>query len=294
MANGEATLATGTLIAGYRVEGVLGRGSWGVVYQATQLSLNRAVAVKVLSPEACQDDEFIERFRRESLLQGSLDHPHIVPVHEAGVSEHGPFIAMRMVPGPDLKDLILVGTLDPERTLRILFPVADALDVAHEAGLTHRDVKPHNILIGARDHAFLADFGSIRAAELAPLTGIGQFIGTIDYAAPEQIQGEAPQAGTDVYALTCVLFECLTGSVPFQLPTDAAVLYAHIARPAPLATERCADLPGEIDEVIARGMAKDPADRYPTATETIRSAARALGAPDHPVASLGDPEQSPF
>lgn len=294
MANDDSTLPIGAQIAGYRVEGVLGRGSWGVVYRATQLSLNRAIAVKVLSPDACQDDEFVERFRREALLQGSLDHPNIVPVHEAGACEHGPFIAMRMVPGPNLKDLIQVGTLDPERTLRILLPVADALDAAHDAGLTHRDVKPQNILIGSRDHPFLADFGSIRAAELAPLTGVGQFVGTIDYAAPEQIQGEAPQRATDVYALTCVLFECLTGSVPYQLPTDAAVVYAHIARPVPRATEQRPELPGEIDEVIARGMAKDPAERYASATEAVRDAARALGMPDHPIASLGDPEQSPF
>jgi serine/threonine protein kinase len=294
MATGERTLPAGALVGGYRVESVLGRGSWGVVYQATQLSLNRAVAVKVLGEEACEDAAFLERFRREALLQGSLDHPHIVPVHEAGTSEHGPFIAMRMVPGPNLKELIGVGTLDPERTLRILFPVADALDVAHQAGLTHRDVKPQNILIGTRDHPFLADFGSIRAQEMVPLTGVGQFIGTIDYAAPEQIQGEAPGPATDVYALTCVLFECLTGSVPFELPNDAAVLYAHLARPAPLATERRPELPAEVDDVIARGMAKDPSERFPSALETMRCAARALGMPDHPLASLGNPEQSPL
>jgi serine/threonine protein kinase len=294
MANGDGTLPNGTQIGGYRVEGVLGRGAWGVVYRATQLSLNRAVAVKVLSREACEDHAFLERFRREALMQGSLDHPHIVPVHEAGVSEHGPFIAMRMVPGPTLKDLIQAETLDPERTLRILFPVADALDVAHGAGLTHRDVKPQNILIGSRDHPFLADFGSIRAQEMVPLTGVGQFIGTIDYASPEQIQGEAPGNATDVYALTCVLFECLTGSVPFLLPNDAAVLYAHLTRPAPAASERRPELPAEIDEVIARGMAKDPAERFGSATEAMRSAARALGMPEHPITSLGDAEQSPF
>jgi serine/threonine protein kinase len=293
MATGDATLPAGTLIGGYRVEGVLGRGSWGVVYRATQLSLNRAVAVKVLGADACEDEAFLERFRREALMQGSLDHPHIVPVHEAGASEHGPFIAMRMVPGPNLKDLIVVGTLDPERTLRILFPVADALDVAHEAGLTHRDVKPQNILIGTRDHPFLADFGSMRAREMVPLTGTGQFIGTIDYAAPEQIQGEAPGPATDVYALTCVLFECLTGSVPFELPNDAAVLYAHLARPAPPATDRRPELPVEIDDVIARGMAKDPAERFPSAMDAMRDAARALGMPDHPIVSIGDPERSP-
>jgi serine/threonine protein kinase len=166
--------------------------------------------------------------------------------------------------------------------------------VAHGAGLTHRDVKPQNILIGSRDHPFLADFGSIRAQEMVPLTGVGQFIGTIDYASPEQIQGEAPGNATDVYALTCVLFECLTGSVPFLLPNDAAVLYAHLTRPAPAASERRPELPAEIDEVIARGMAKDPAERFGSATEAMRSAARALGMPEHPITSLGDAEQSPF
>src|ERR687895_763358 len=187
----------------------------GVVYEATQLSLNRTVALKILAANLSDDPAFRERFRREGLLQAAIDHPHIVTVYEAGETEHGLFLAMRLVRGPNLKDMVLAREIDAGRTLRILAPVADALDAAHEEGLIHRDVKPQNILVGGRDHAFLADFGLTKLPGEKSLTETGQFLGTLDYVAPEQIVGERATARTDVYAFGAVLCECLTGSVPY-------------------------------------------------------------------------------
>ena len=264
-------------MAGYRVDGVLGQGGMGVVYRATQLSLNREVALKVLASEFGEDPGFRARFRREGQLQAALDHQHIVPVYEAGQTEHGLFLAMRLIDGPTLKDLILKHQLDPRRSLRILAQVAQALDAAHGAGLIHRDVKPQNILIERGDRVYLADFGLIKAPDDAGrLTGTGQFLGTIDYVAPEQIQGEPATAASDCYALTGVLYECLTGQVPFPRPTEAAVLHAHMVQPRPRVTEQRPDLPEAIDGVIAAGMARDPAERPDSAGELIKQAVQAL------------------
>jgi predicted Ser/Thr protein kinase len=273
-------LSPGTIVSGYRVDGVLGEGGMGVVYRATQLSLNRTVALKILATELSEDRAFRERFRREGHLQAAIDHQHIVTVYEAGDSEHGLFLAMRLIRGPTLKDMIFSGELDPARTLRILTQVAGALDTAHDVGLTHRDIKPQNILIGADDHAYLADFGLTRASDEVSLTETGQFIGTIDYVAPEQIQGLGTTARSDIYSLTAVLYEALTGVVPFLRMNEAAVLFAHIAETAPPVTERQSDLPPEIDAVIARGMAKIPEDRYASAGELIADARAALGGDD--------------
>jgi predicted Ser/Thr protein kinase len=270
-------LSAGTIVSGYRVDGVLGEGGMGVVYRATQLSLNRTVALKILATELSQDGAFRERFRREGLLQAAIDHQHIVTVYEAGDTEHGLFLAMRLIRGPTLKDMILAGELDPARTLRILTQVAGALDTAHDVGLTHRDIKPQNILIGADDHAYLADFGLTQASDEVSLTETGQFIGTIDYVAPEQIQGLGATARSDVYSLTAVLYEALTGVVPFLRMNEAAVLFAHISEAAPPVTERRSELPAEIDAVIERGMAKNPDDRYASAGELIADAKAAFG-----------------
>lgn len=266
-----------TVVAGYRIDGTLGEGGMGTVYRATQLSLERVVALKVLTAELSADPAFRERFRREGLLQAALDHPHIVTVYEAGATDNRLFLAMRMVEGPTLKDLILRRQLDDRRALRLLTQVADALDAAHAKGLIHRDVKPQNVLVGAGDHAYLADFGLIKAVDdHGPLTGTGQFIGTIDYVAPEQIQGDPATATSDCYALTGVLFECLTGQVPFLRPNEAATLHAHVLQPPPKISELRPDLPAELDDVIAHGMAKDPAARPATAVELIMEAQRAL------------------
>ena len=248
----------------------------GAVYEATQLSLNRVVALKLLAPNLSDDAGFRARFEREGHVQAALDHDHIVSVYEAGQSEYGLFLAMRLIPGPTLKQLILDRELDPRRSVRLLAQVAHALDVAHDAGLIHRDIKPQNILIGRGDHAYLADFGLIKAPDEARLTGTGQFIGTIDYVAPEQIQGDPATPASDIYALTGVLYECLTGEVPFPKPSEAATLHAHVMSPPPTVSERRPDLPTALDGVIAQGMAKDPWSRPGRAAELIQSASRAL------------------
>jgi serine/threonine-protein kinase len=248
----------------------------GAVYQATQLSLNRVVALKLLAPNLGDDPGFRARFEREGQVQAALDHDHIVPVYEAGQSEYGLFLAMRLIPGPTLKHLILDDSLDPRRSVRLLAQVANALDAAHRAGLIHRDIKPQNILIGERDHAYLADFGLIKAPDEARLTGTGQFIGTIDYVAPEQIQGDPATPASDIYALTGVLYECLTGEVPYPKPSEAATLHAHVMQPPPVLSERRPDLPPALDGVIAQGMAKDPWSRPSLAAELIQAASRAL------------------
>jgi hypothetical protein len=270
-------MKAGDHVAGYRIERVLGRGGMGTVYEATQLSLNRTVALKILAPQLTEDLHFRERFRREGHIQAAIDHPHIVTVYEAGEADAGLFLAMRLVRGSTLKDMIVGRDLEGARTLRLLRPIADALDTAHEVGLTHRDIKPQNILVGVRDHAFLADFGLTKDNSQTGLTRTGQFVGTIDYIAPEQIRGEEAGAPSDIYALTAVLYECLSGVVPYPKPSDAAVLYAHISDAPPLVTDQRPELPSALDEVIARGMAKDPADRQPTATELIAEAERAFG-----------------
>ena len=248
----------------------------GAVYEATQLSLNRVVALKLLAPNLSDDPGFRARFEREGQVQAALDHDHIVSVYEAGQSDYGLFLAMRLIAGPTLKQLILDGDLDPRRSVRLLAQVAQALDSAHDAGLIHRDIKPQNILIGRGDHAYLADFGLIKAPDEARLTGTGQFIGTIDYVAPEQIQGEPATPASDIYALTGVLYECLTGEVPFPKPSEAATLHAHVMSPPPTVSERRPDLPSALDGVVTQGMAKDPWSRPSRAAELVQSAARAL------------------
>ncbi len=252
-------LEKGTTLAGYQVSGILGQGGMGVVYEATQISLNRTVALKVLAPHLSDDISFRERFRREGQIQAGIDHDHIVTVYEAGESEHGFFIAMRLIRGPNLKDMIVARQLDPGRTLRILSPIADALDMAHEAGLIHRDIKPQNILVGGRDQAFLADFGLTKATGEQSLTRTGQFVGTFDYISPEQIKGDRATTQSDVYSLAAVLYECFTGVVPYPKDSEAAVLYAHMADPPPKITDHRPELPATLDEVIATGMAKEPA-----------------------------------
>jgi len=181
-----AVLAPGTIVAAYRIDATVGRGGMGTVYEATQLSLQRTVALKLLSAELSDDADFRERFRREGLLQARLDHPHIIPVYEAGETEQGLFLAMRLVRGSNLKRLITAGELTPVRALHILDQVADALDTAHESGLIHRDIKPQNILVARRDHSYLADFGLTKSPDADSLTQSGQFFGTLNYMAPSE------------------------------------------------------------------------------------------------------------
>jgi serine/threonine protein kinase len=289
-------LAKGTTLAGYRIDGILGQGGMGVVYEATQLSLDRVVALKVLAVHLSDDILFQQRFRREGQIQAGIDHPHIVTVFDSGQTEHGFFIAMRLVRGPTLKDLIVSRQLDAGRTLRILTPVAEALDTAHGAGLIHRDIKPQNILVSGRDHAFLADFGLTKASGDKSMTRTGQFVGTLDYISPEQIRGDRAAVQSDVYALAAVMYECLTGVVPFPKESEAAVLYAHMADPPPRVSDHRPDLPGQLDEVMATAMAKDPAERPAAASalmlEVNRAFSRRMRAAFTPPGPIEVPEET--
>jgi hypothetical protein len=272
-------LRAGETLAGYRIEHVLGSGGMGTVYEATQVSLQRTVALKVLAAHLSDDETFRERFRREAMLQAALEHPHIVTVYEAGESDEGLFIATRLVRGTDLKELIEAGLPAP-RALDVLAQVASALDAAHAAGLVHRDVKPRNILVDDSGVAYLADFGLIRTASGPELTHSGAYVGTLDYVSPEQIRGEAVTARSDLYAFAVVLYECLSGEVPFARDTEAALLYAHLEEPPPRLSERRAELPPALDDILDRGLAKEPADRFESASALIAAAQDALAQSD--------------
>jgi Tol biopolymer transport system component len=274
----------GTRVAGYRIESVIGRGGMGVVYLAEDLSLERKVALKVLPPDLSQDPKFRERFVRESRLAASLDHPNIVPIFEAREADGQLYIAMRYVQGMDLKTLIQRdGALDLERALWILTQAASALDAAHGAGLVHRDVKPGNILIatgaepGSAEHVYLSDFGlTKRTSSDSGMTATGTFVGTLDYAAPEQFEGGTLDARTDVYSLGCVFYECLTGEVPYRRENEAGLVYAHLLAPPPKVTEKRPELPPKLDPVVAKAMAKAPEDRYLTAGALSKAARQAV------------------
>ncbi len=267
-------LEPGSQLAGYRVDEIAGRGGMGVVYRATQAELERTVALKVIAPEFAADDEFRTRFKRESRLAASIEHPNVIPIYEAGESDGVLFLSMRYVEGTDLRALIARhGNLEARQAASIVAQVAEALDAAHRAGLVHRDVKPGNILIAPGEHAYLTDFGlSKRAASESALTKTGRLVGTVDYIAPEQVEGGRVDARTDVYALACVLYHLLTGSVPYEKPSDMARLFAHVNDPPPVPSSAQPAVPREFDEIIARGMAKDPDERYQSAGDFGRAA----------------------
>src|SRR5579859_261743 len=259
--------AAGSLVAGYRVEEPLGAGGMAVVYRARDERLRRLVALKVLAPALAADEEFRWRFTAESRAAAAVDHPHIIPVYEAGQAGHALFIAMRLVTGGDLLGVLArEGPLAPGRAAELLSPVASALDAAHGAGLVHRDVKPANVLVdtgpGRPEHVYLSDFGISKAASSAGLTGTGQFLGTPEYASPEQARGWAVDGRSDQYALACVAWRLLTGTVPFQRDQGLAVLYAHLYEPPPSLDALRPDLPAAAGQVLARAMAKDPGERY--------------------------------
>ena len=282
----------GTELAGFRIESVIGRGGMGVVYGAEQLRYGRKVALKVLAPELSHDRQFRERFEQEWRTAARIEHPSIVPIYEAGEAEDGLYIAMRYIDGTDLRALLgRTGRLPVGRALDILAQVAEALDTVHTHGLVHRDVKPANILVASGEgyeHAYLGDFGVAKQVRTeSGLTQTGAFIGTVDYAAPEQLEGKAVDARADIYALGCVLYQCLTGLRPFEKGSDAATISAHLFEPPPSAHAKRPDLPAELDDVIARALAKPPTDRYPSCRELVRAARDVLAGRQPAAAAAG-------
>jgi tRNA A-37 threonylcarbamoyl transferase component Bud32/streptogramin lyase len=276
-------MGSGTGVGGefleYRIEEPIGQGGMGVVYLAHDLRLKRKVALKLMAPELARDDRYRARFERESELAMSVEHPNVVPIHDAGEAEGRLYLAMRCVDGTDLRALLRrEGALAPARALAIVSQVANALDAAHERGLVHRDVKPSNVLLDPNEHVYLADFGlTRRLSEQAELRGDLVSLGTPAYLAPEQIDGGEVDGRADVYSLGCLLYECVTGEPPFPTGSRLAVAWAHLEQEPPLTTERNGALPTAIDPVIAKAMAKRPEDRYPTCGELVAAATAALG-----------------
>jgi hypothetical protein len=285
-------LRAGAVFAGHRIEAVVGRGGMGVVYRATQLDLDRTVALKVVAPDLLEDESARRRFLQESRLAASIEHPHVIPIYYAGEEDGLPYLVMRFVEGDDGRGVVRRhGALVPERAARVVAQVAGALDAAHAAGLVHRDVKPANVLLAAGDHAYLSDFGLSRhVRSISGATRTGQWVGTLDYVAPEQIRGDAADARTDVYALGCVLFFLLTGTIPFPREGDEAKLWAHLTEPPPPAS--AAGAPPAFDPVIRRALAKSPDERYPSAGDLGRAAeaaaaGRSVDQPERAVARGG-------
>ena len=295
----------GSQIVGYRLLEQIGRGGMAVVYRAIDLRLDRTVALKILAPELARDEAFRHRFTRECRAAAAVDHPCIIPVFDAGEASGVLFIAMRYVSGRDVRTLLdREGPLPALRVVNVIEQVASALDAAHARGLVHRDVKPANMLLdsaagsGQRDHVYLADFGLTKQSQLnSSLTSTGQFLGTLDYIAPEQIEGSKLVDGrADLYSLACAAFEMLCGTPPFQRDQGVAVIWAQISAPPPRLTDRRPDLPPAVDQVLAKAMAKAPGDRYQTCLEfaaALRGAgelaadpAAAAGAPGRPSTQL--------
>ena len=278
-----AGFAAGDRIAGYRLEREIGRGGMAVVFAAYDERLERLVALKVLTPALATDEVFRQRFIAESRAAAAVEDPHIIPVYEAGESDGVLFIAMRLVRGGDLRTLVVqYGSLAPDRAEWIVSAVASALDAAHARGLVHRDVKPANMLLDVRpgrpDHVYLSDFGlSKTALSTGGLSHGGQFVGTIDYAAPEQILGRPVDGRTDQYALGCAAFELLCGQPPYPGGQPPAALYSHLSATAPVAASVRPELPAAVDNVFARVLAKSPADRYGCCLDFARALRAALG-----------------
>ncbi|HEX9350143.1 MAG TPA: extracellular solute-binding protein, partial [Gaiellaceae bacterium] len=279
----------GSDFLGYRIEELIGRGGMGIVYRAYDLRLKRTVALKLVTPELALDERFRERFARETELAMSLEHPNVVPIHDAGEVDGRLYLAMRLVVGTDLRALLRTeGPLEPSRALSICGQVANALDAAHARALVHRDVKPSNVLLDESEHVYLADFGlTRRLEEQSAEAGESRSLGTPAYLAPEQIEGRAVDGRADVYSLGCLLFECLTGEAPFAAGSRLAVAWAHLEEEPPSASGRKPELPEAIDAVLHTAMAKEPEDRYPTCTALLADAEAALGLRQRPILRPG-------
>jgi serine/threonine protein kinase len=267
--------AAGTPFGRYRLLELLGRGGMGEVWRAYDTAANnRTVAIKLLPPHLAGDSTFVERFRREADAAACLNNPHIVPIHNYGEIDGRLYVDMRLVEGRNLQEVLAEGPLEPERAVRIVEQVARALHAAHRIGLVHRDVKPSNILLDDDDFAYLIDFGIARAAGETGLTSTGSTVGTWAYMAPERFKTGAADARSDVYSLTCVLYQCLTGQLPFPADDREQVAFAHMSQPPPKPSAFQSRVSAQMDRVIATGMAKNPDERFAT-TKQLAEAARA-------------------
>ena len=298
-ASAPANVSPGDQIAGYRLEEQIGQGGMAVVYRAHDDRLDRRVALKLLAPGLASDTAFRTRFIRESRAAAAVDHPNIIPVYDAGDAGGFLFISMRYVQGGDVRSLIADGQpLPPARAWHIINQVAAALDAAHAHGLVHRDVKPANMLLdtsgrtggGTRgssdephDHVYLSDFGISKTTVASNLTSTGQFVGTLDYIAPEQIEGQSIDGRTDEYSLACAAFELLSGGPPYRRSLGLALINAHLAEAPPSLVARRPELPPAVDLVLAKAMAKDPAQRYATCVQFATDLGRALGLAAGPI-----------
>ena len=284
-------LAPGTLFAGHRIEAAVGRGGMGVVYRARQLELDRVVAVKVIKPELLDDPQIRRRFLQEARTAAKIDHPNVIPLHYAGVEDDVAYIVMRYVDGADVHRLVRrEGPLAIGRAAQIAAQVGEALDAIHSAGYVHRDVKPANVLVAPGDHVYLTDFGLAKqTVTRTDPTRTGQWVGTLDYAPPEQIRGGRIDARADVYSLGGVLYYMLTARPPFDRAGDEAKMYAHLVDAPPAPTKLRPDAPPQFDAVVRRAMAKLPSERYPSAGDLGRAALSAAhggsAAPERMVAT---------
>ena len=269
----------GTPFGRYLLIEQLGRGGMGEVWRAHDTAIDRTVALKMLLPHFAQDKTFEQRFRREARAAARLDDPHVVPIHDVGEIDGRLYVTMRLINGQDLQSLLDTGPLEPQRAVAIIDQVAKALGSAHRAGLVHRDVKPSNILLTEDDFAYLIDFGIARAAGETALTNTGTTIGTWSYMAPERFSTGETKPSSDIYALTCVLYQCLTGELPFPVTTLEQIVVAHMVTPPPQASSQRATIPTTLDHVIATGLAKDPAHRYATTGEFAAAARDAITTP---------------
>ncbi|WP_369828064.1 protein kinase [Mycobacterium sp. 852002-51163_SCH5372311] len=266
----------GTTFGKYKIVGVVGKGGMGEVYEAYDNEIGRTVALKIIKSQYADDRRYRLRFERESRAAAKLQEPHVIPIHGVGEIDGCLFIDMRLVRGTDLQTILEEQPLDPERAVSIVSQIAAALDAAHADGLIHRDVKPQNILVTPADFAYLVDFGIAEVIGDTRLTQAGARIGSWAYMAPERFGDKEITPAVDIYSLACVLYECLTGALPFATGSQQAVIAAHLTAAPPRPSVTNPSVPPAFDEVIARGMAKEPDDRYGSAGALGRAATRAL------------------
>ncbi|HVQ51292.1 MAG TPA: serine/threonine-protein kinase, partial [Mycobacterium sp.] len=266
----------GTPFGRYQLIAQLGRGGMGEVWRAHDSTIDRVVALKMLLPHYAKDPDFDKRFRREARTAARLDDPHVVPIYDVGEIDGRLYVTMRLIDGIDLDTLLRSGPLEPKRAVHIIEQIAGALHAAHRAGLVHRDVKPSNILLADNDFAYLIDFGIARAAGDTKLTSEGSTIGTWAYMAPERFNTGESAPSSDIYALACVLYQCLTGELPFPGSTLEQVAVSHMVMPPPRPSQERNTIPTAMDNVIATGLAKQTTDRYPTAVEMAAAARQAI------------------